>query len=130
MSHSVDWATLRHVSNIGSSTIDVTQTVTTLCEVTMPEDGVYFASANVDPNLLGTEVGNANVFLALNNGNPITGAQAYFNNPSKAWFIGGCTVSAIVSCKKGDKIQFRGQSGGANKWQAGDRRRLDAFRIG
>ena len=129
MSHSVDWATLSHVSNIGSSVIDVTQTVTTLCEVTIPETGVYFSSATADVNLLGTDPGNANVYLALNNGNPITGAQVYFNNPSKAWFIGGCQVSAIVSCKKGDKIQFRGKSE-ANKWQAGDRRRLDAFRIG
>lgn len=117
------------MSNVGSNVIDVTQTVTTLCEVTTPETGVYYVSATVDPNLLGTEVNNANVYLALNNGNPITGAQVYFNNPSRAWFIGGCTVSAIVSCRKGDKIQFRGQSG-SNKWQAGDRRRLDAFRIG
>lgn len=130
MSHSVDWATMSHVSNVGSSVMDVTQTVTTLCEVTIPEAGVYFASATVDPNTLGNDTGDANVYLALNGGNPITGARVYFNNPSKAWFIGGCHVSAIVSCKKGDKIQFRGQSGGANKWQAGDRRRLDAFRIG
>lgn len=129
-SDKVDWATLSHVSNVGSSVIDVTQTVTTLCEVTIPEAGVYYASATVDPNTLGNDTGNATVYLALNGSNPITGSQVYFNNPSKAWFIGGCTVSAIVSCKKGDKIQFRGQSGGANKWQAGDRRRLDAFRIG
>lgn len=129
MSHSVDWTTLSHVSNVGGSVIDVTQTVTTLCEVTIPNTGVYFVSAVVDPNLLGTEVGNANVCLALNSKN-IAGAQVYFNNTSKAWFIGGCQVSAIVSCSKGDKIQFRGQSGGVNKWQAGDRRRLDAFRIG
>ena len=128
MSHSVDWTTLSHVSNVGSSIIDVPQTVTTLCEVTIPEAGVYFASATVDPNLLGTDVNNANVYLALNNGNPIAGAQVYFNNPSKAWFIGGCHVSAIVSCKKGDKIQFRGQSG-ANKWQAGDRRQVICLAI-
>ena len=129
-SDKINWTTLSHVSNVGGSVIDVTQTVTTLCEVTIPKTGVYFVSATVDPNLLGTDPNNANVFLALNGGNPITGAQVYFNNPSKEWFIGGATVSAIVSCNKGDKIQFRGQSGGANKWQAGDRRRLDAFRIG
>ena len=129
-SDKVDWTTMSYVSSVGGSVIDVTQTVTTLCEVTIPENGVYFASATVDPNLLGTDPSNANVYLALNNGNPITGSQVYFNNPSKAWFIGGCQVSAIVSCNKGDKVQFRGQSGGANKWQAGDRRRLDAFRIG
>ena len=121
---------MSYVSSVGGSVIDVTQTVTTLCEVTIPKTGVYFATATVDPNTLGNDNGNANVFLALNGGNPIAGAQVYFNNPSKAWFIGGCTVSAIVSCKKGDKIQFRGQSGGANKWQVGDRRRLDALRIG
>lgn len=86
-------------------------------------------SATIDPNLLGTDAGNATVYLALNGGNPIAGSQVYFNNPSKAWFIGGCHVSAIVSCNKDNKIQLRGQSG-ANKWQAGDRRRLDAFRIG
>ena len=129
-SDKIDWATMSYVSNVGSNVIDVTQTVTTLCEVTIPRTGVYYASAVVDPNLLGTDPNNANVYLALNNGNPITGAQVYFNNPSKAWFMGGCQVSAIISCRKGDKIQFRGQSGGANKWQAGDRRRLDAFRIG
>lgn len=129
-SDKVDWATMSYVSNVGSNVIDVTQTVTTLCEVTIPKTGVYFVSAVVDPNLLGTDPNNANVYLALNNGNPITGAQVYFNNPSKSWFIGGCQVSAIISCRKGDKIQFRGQSGGVSKWQAGDRRRLDAFRIG
>lgn len=128
MSHSVDWATLSHVSNVGSNVIDVTQTVTTLCEVTIPETGVYYASAAVDPNTLGTNVGNANVSLALND-KDIAGSQVYFNQASGQWFIGGCSVSAIVSCNKGDKIKFRGQSG-ANKWQAGDRRRLDAFRIG
>lgn len=116
------------MSNVGSNVIDVTQTVTTLCEVTIPEDGVYFASAVVDPNLLGTYVGNANVSLALND-KDIAGSQVYFNQASKQWFIGGCSVSAIVSCNKGDKIKFRGQSE-TNKWQAGNRRRLDAFRIG
>lgn len=129
MSHSVDWTTLSHVSNVGSSVIDVTQTITTLCEVTISETGVYYASATVDPNLLGNAVGNADVFLALNGGGPIVGSQVYFNYNAGQWFFGGCHVSAIVSCKKGDKIQFRGQSE-ANKWQAGDRRRLDAFRIG
>ena len=128
MSHSVDWTTLSHVSNVGSSTIDVTQTVTTLCEVTIPEAGVYFASATADPNLLANDVGNATVYLALNGGD-IVGSRVFFNNNGRDWFMGGCTVSAIVSCNKGDKIQFRGQSG-LNKWQAGDRRRLDAFRIG
>lgn len=127
-SDKVDWTTLSHVSNVGSSVIDVTQTVTTLCEVTIPETGVYYASATVDPNTLGTNVGNANVSLALND-KDIAGSQVYFNQASGQWFIGGCSVSAIVSCNKGDKIKFRGQSG-ANKWQAGDRRRLDAFRIG
>lgn len=127
-SDKVDWTTLSHVSNVGSSVIDVTQTVTTLCEVTIPETGVYYASATVDPNTLGTNVGNAYVSLALND-KDIAGSQVYFNQASGQWFIGGCSVSAIVSCNKGDKIKFRGQSG-ANKWQAGDRRRLDAFRIG
>ena len=124
----VDWTTMSHVSNVASSTIDVAQTVTTICEVTIPETGVYYASAVVDPNLLGTEVGNANVFLALNGGNPIAGTYVFFNNPSKTWFMGGCQVSAIVSCNKGDKMQLRGQSE-RNHWQTG-RHRLDAFRIG
>ena len=129
MSHSVDWTTLSHVSSVGGSVIDVTQTVTTLCEVTIPEAGVYFASATADPNLLANDVGNANVYLSLNGGNAIAGSQVFFNNNGRDWFIGGCHVSAIVSCNKGDKVKFRGQSG-SNKWQAGDRRRLDAFRIG
>ena len=129
MSHSVDWATLSHVSSVGSTTIDVAQAVTTLCEVTIPEDGVYYASATVDPNLMGNAVGNSNVFLALNGGDHITGSQVYFNFNAGMWFFGGCSVSAIVSCKKGDKIQFCGQSG-TNSWRVGDRRRLDAFRIG
>lgn len=124
----IDWATFSYVSNVGSSVIDVTQTVTTLCEVTIPETGVYFATATTDANLLALDVGNANVFLALN-GSDIAGARVFFNNNGRDWFMGGCTVSAIVSCNKGDKIQFRGQSG-LNHWQAGDRRRLDAFRIG
>lgn len=116
------------MSNVGSNVIDVAQTVTTLCEVTIPVTGVYFATANVDVNLLGNEVSNATVFLALND-KGIKGSQVFFNNPSKAWFMGGCQVSTIVSCNKGDKILLRGQSE-TNKWQAGDRRRLDAFRIG
>lgn len=127
-SNKIDWATLSYVSNVGSNVIDVNQTVTTLCEVTIPETGVYFASATADPNLLATDVGNANVFLALND-KDIAGARVFFNNNGRDWFMGGVQVSAIVSCNKGDKIRFRGQSGG-NKWQAGDRRRLDAFRIG
>ena len=128
-SDKIDWTTMSHVSNVGSSVIDVTQTVTMLCEVTIPEAGVYYASATVDPNLLGNNVGDANVHLALNGGNSIAGSQVFFNNNGKNWFIGGVHVSAIVSCKKGDKIQLRGQSQ-ADKWQAGERRRLDAFRIG
>lgn len=123
----INWSTMSHVSNVASSTIDVTQTVTTICEVTIPETGVYFASATADPNLLANNVGDANVHLALNGGNPIAGTYVFFNNNGKNWFMGGVHVSAIVSCNKGDKIQFRGQSG-ANKWQAG-RHRLDAFRI-
>ena len=128
-SDKINWTTMSHVSSVGGSVIDVSTTVKTLCEVTIPEAGVYFVSATADPNLLANEVGNANVFLALNNGNPIAGSYVFFNNPSKTWFMGGVHVSAIVSCNKGDKIQFRGQSA-QNKWQAGDRRRLDAFRIG
>ena len=129
MSHSVDWTTMSHVSNVGSNVIDVTQTVTTLCEVTIPKTGVYFVSATVDSNLLANDVGNANVYLSLNGGNAIAGSWLFFNNNGRDWFMGGLHSSAIVSCNKGDKIQFRGQSG-LNKWQAGERRRLDAFRIG
>ena len=123
----INWTTMNHVSNVASSTIDVTQTVTTICEVTIPKTGVYFVSATADPNLLANNVGDANVHLALNGGNPIAGTYVFFNNNGKNWFMGGVHVSAIVSCNKGDKIQFRGQSG-ANKWQTG-RHRLDAFRI-
>lgn len=128
-SDKVDWTTMSYVSNaISSAIIDVAQTVVTICDVTIPDNGVYYASATIDPNLLGNAVGDAGVFLALN-GAPIGGTKASFNFNEK-WFFGGCHVSAIVSCNKGDKIQLRGQSG-ANKWQAGgDRFRLDAFRIG
>lgn len=126
-SDKIDWTTMSHVSNVGSSTTNVAQTVTTLCEVTIPETGVYFASATIDPNTLNADIGNACVFLALNGGN-IAGSRVYFNHVSGQWFFGGCSVSAIVSCKKGDKIQLCGQSE-RNHWQAGDRRRLDAFRI-
>ena len=128
-SDKINWTTMSHVSSVGGSIIDVSTTVKTLCEVTIPEDGVYFASATADPNLLANNVGDANVHLALNGGNSIAGSQVFFNNNGKNWFMGGVHVSVIVSCNKGDKIQFRGQSG-ANKWQVGDRRRLDAFRIG
>lgn len=128
-SDKVDWTTMSYVSNVGSNVIDVTQTVTTLCEVTIPKTGVYFVSATVDSNLLANDVGNANVYLSLNGGNAIAGSWLFFNNNGKNWFMGGLHSSAIVSCNKGDKIQFRGQSG-LNKWQAGERRRLDAFRIG
>ena len=128
-SDKINWTTMSHVSSVGGSVIDVSTTVKTLCEVTIPETGVYFASATADPNLLANNVGDANVHLALNGGNSIAGSQVFFNNNGKNWFMGGVHVSAIVSCKKGDKIQFRGQSG-SNKWQVGDRRRLDAFRIG
>lgn len=124
----INWTTMSHVSSVGGSVIDVRQVVTTLCEVTIPETGVYFASATIDPNTLNADIGNACVFLALNGGD-IAGSRVYFNHVSGQWFFGGCSVSAIVSCSKGDKIQLRGQSE-RNHWQAGDRRRLDAFRIG
>ena len=123
----INWSTMSHVSDVGSVVVDVRQAVTILCAVTIPETGIYYASAVVDPNVVGNEVGNANVFLALN-GSGIGGSYVYFNNPSKAWFIGGVHVSAIVSCKKGDRIQICGQSE-VNHWQT-NRFRLDAFRIG
>ena len=127
-SDKINWTTMNHVSNVSSSTVvDVRQSVTILCAVTIPETGVYYASAVVDPNVLGNEVSNAYVCLALN-GSGIGGTWVYFNNPSKAWFIGGVHVSAIVSCSKGDKIQICGQSE-VNHWQT-NRFRLDAFRIG
>ena len=127
-SDKINWTTMSHVSNANSSVVvDVRQAVTILCAVTIPETGVYYASAVVDPNLLANEVGNANVCLALN-GSGIGGSYVFFNNPSKTWFIGGCHVSAIISCNKDDRIQICGQSE-MNHWQTG-RFRLDAFRIG
>ena len=126
-SNKINWTTMSHVSSVGGSVVDVRQVVTTLCEVTIPEDGVYFASAVADPNLMGTDIGDSTVSLALNNGNR-AGAQVFFNNASKQWFFGGCTVSAMVPCKKGDKIQLRGKCG-KNHFEVGERRRLDAFRI-
>ena len=127
-SDKLNWTTMSHVSNANSSVVvDVRQAVTILCAVTIPETGVYYASAVVDPNLLANEVGNAYVCLALN-GSGIGGSYVFFNNPSKTWFIGGCHVSAIISCNKDDRIQICGQSE-MNHWQTG-RFRLDAFRIG
>ena len=129
-SDKINWTTLSHVSSVGaSSNTQVSQTPTTLNEVTIPETGVYFASATIDPNTLNNDLGNASVFLALNGSNAITGTQVYFNRVSGQWFFGGCSVSAIISCNKGDKIQLRGFCT-SNHWQVGDRRRLDAFRIG
>lgn len=124
----INWTTMSHVSNVSSSTvIDVRQADTILCAVTIPKTGVYYASAVVDPNVLGSDVGDATVFLALNGGY-ISGSQVFFNNASKQWFFGGCHVSAIISCNEGDRIQICGKSG-KNHWQT-NRFRLDAFRIG
>ena len=129
-SDKIDWTTLSHVSSVGaSSNTSVYQTHTTLNEVTIPETGVYFATATIDPNTLNSDLGNASVYLALNGGNAITGTQVYFNRVSGQWFFGGCSVSAIISCNKGDKVQLRGFCD-RNNWEAGDRRRLDAFRSG
>ena len=126
----INWTTMSHVSSVGaSSNTQVHQTPTTLNEVTIPETGVYFATATIDPNTLNNDLGNASVYLALNGGNAITGTQVYFNRVSGQWFIGGCSVSAIISCNKGDKVQLRGFCD-RNHWESGDRRRLDAFRIG
>ena len=126
----INWTTMSHVSSVGaSSNTSVSQTHTTLNEVTIPETGVYFVTATIDPNTLNYELGNASVYLALNGGNAITGTQVYFNRVSGQWFFGGCSVSAIISCNKGDKVQLRGFCE-RNHWEAGDRRRLDAFRIG
>lgn len=128
-SDKIKWTTLSHVSSVGaSSNTSVYQTHTTLNEVTIPETGVYFATATIDPNTLNSDLGNASVYLALNGGNAITGTQVYFNRVSGQWFFGGCSVSAIISCNKGDKVQLRGFCD-KNHWEAGDRRRLDAFRI-
>ena len=124
----INWTTMSHVSEVSSSNVvDVRQADTILCAVTIPETGVYYASAVVDPNVLGTNVGDATVFLMLNGGY-IAGSQVFFNNNGKNWFIGGCHVSAIISCNKGDRIQICGKSG-TNHWQT-NRFRLDAFRIG
>lgn len=126
----INWTTMSHVSSVGaSSNTQVSQTTTTLNEVTIPETGVYFATATIDPNTLNADLGNASVFLALNGSNAITGTQVYFNRVSGQWFFGGCSVSAIISCNKGDKVQLRGFCE-RNHWEVGDRRRLDAFRIG
>ena len=128
-SDKINWTTMSHVSQVSTSTVvDVRQAVTILCAVNIPKTGIYYASATVDPNVLGTDVGDASVFLSLNSGNPISGAYVFFNNNGKNWFIGGVHVSAIVSCNKGDRIQICGKSG-TNHWQT-NRFRLDAFRIG
>ena len=129
-SDKINWTTMSYVSSVGaSSNTQVYQTPITLNEVTIPETGVYFATATIDPNTLNSDLGNASVYLALNGGNAITGTQVYFNHVSGQWFFGGCSVSAIISCNKGDKVQLRGFCD-RNHWEAGDRRRLDAFRIG
>lgn len=129
-SDKINWTTMSNVSSVGaSSNTQVSQTPTTLNEVTIPETGVYFAAATIDPNTLNADLGNASVFLALNGSNAITGTQVYFNRVSGQWFFGGCSVSAIISCNKGDKVQLRGFCE-RNHWEVGDRRRLDAFRIG
>lgn len=128
-SDKIDWTTLSYVSSVGASkNTQVYQTPITLNEVTIPKTGVYFVTATIDPNTLNYDLGNASVFLALNT-NGITGSQVYFNHVSGQWFFGGCSVSAIISCKKGDKVQLRGFCE-RNHWEVGDRRRLDAFRIG
>lgn len=128
-SDKIDWATMSYVSSVGASkNTQVYQNPTTLNEVTIPQTGVYFVTATIDPNTLNYELGNASVFIALNS-NGITGSQVYFNRVSGQWFFGGCSVSAIISCNKGDKVQLRGFCE-RNHWEVGDRRRLDAFRIG
>lgn len=101
-SSKLDFTTLKlQLSNAD----DITSVERTVLTHTITKSGKYFLFLNADVNLLGLDCGNGNLGIYKNNTNV---QNVYFNNPQRAYFIGGVQLLAIEDCVVGDIIRVKG----------------------
>lgn len=55
-------------------------------------------------NLLGNDIGNGNLGIYKNDANL---QNVYFNNPQRAYFLGGIQLLTIADCDEGDIIRVK-----------------------
>lgn len=98
----IDFATatvlFSNTENIGSAS-------RTVASYTIEKAGKYFIFMNADINCLGLDLGEANLAIFKNSSN-VQGV--YFNNPQRAYFIGGIQLFTVQECNPGDIISVRG----------------------
>ena len=98
----IDFATatvlFSNAENIGSAS-------RTVASYTIEKAGKYFIFMNADLNCIGLDVGDANLAILKNSSN-VQGV--YFNNPQRAYFIGGIQLFTVQECNPGDIISVRG----------------------
>lgn len=98
----IDFATatvlFSNSDNIGSAS-------RTVASYTIEKAGKYFIFMNADLNCLGLDLGDATLAIFKNSSN-VQGV--YFNNPQRAYFIGGIQLFTVQECNPGDIISVRG----------------------